>query len=612
MGMTHSKNGTDSEGKKEEGQLIKSREGIYRLMRRLQVKHTPLKLVFDTVADHYTSMVLAVNFKEGYFLLDEVTPKWGDELMAKAIPFHFDSFHDGCKISADKLQAVGRAVKEGSPVYKIPFPAELRFLQRRQFYRAPVRLSLNINVRLGVTVPKEKRDEYDNIIPQSPTWEHEGLLRDLSAQGCQIEAKGDLRESLQTNTEYSSCYFIFPNGYLLDIGIAIRHVGYDEKKDLSSLGCQFINMNPRLDRKVSFIVNELQRDNARSSSGNSSAPVSELFQDASGQEKHKDSNASENEEEAAEEQKKYTTEEVHQKAVRCVQMLVNSLREKTALPISETWEVADLLLEKLREDRQRLILVTRIRSSANYLYEHSVSLAVLLADQTMFNQNNPKSRDLDYLRNIIFAGLCHDLGKGLIPERIVSKTGELSVQEAKVMHKHSLLTREILSRQQGMPDIALTLATQNCERLDGSGHPEHLKGISISPIGKLAAVIDVFDAMTNGRSYRAGLPYALAYKRLLAMSDKLDLASIQQLIKHQGLYPIGSLVAFENGDLGFVKQHDKNSHPSVVRLVYNKLTNRHLDYQDLNLTGLPEKKKKLLPEDPAKYKLLNDLLLDEI
>jgi len=180
------------------------------------------------------------------------------------------------------------------------------------------------------------------------------------------------------------------------------------------------------------------------------------------------------------------------------------------------------------------------------------------------------------------------------------------------MHKHSLLTREILSRQQGMPDIALTLATQNCERLDGSGHPEHLKGISISPIGKLAAVIDVFDAMTNGRSYRAGLPYALAYKRLLAMSDKLDLASIQQLIKHQGLYPIGSLVAFENGDLGFVKQHDKNSHPSVVRLVYNKLTNRHLDYQDLNLTGLPEKKKKLLPEDPAKYKLLNDVLLDEI
>ncbi|WP_150112046.1 flagellar brake protein [Marinospirillum insulare] len=608
--MTQSKNGTTSEEPKEEGQLIKSREGIYRLMRRLQVKHTPLKLRFDSVADHYTSMVLAVNFKEGYILLDEVTPKWGDELMAKAIPFHFDSYHDGCKISAEKLQAVGRAIKEDSPVYKVLFPTELHFLQRRQFFRASVRLSLNIQVRLGVKKPEIKRDEYDNIIPQSPTWEHDGLLRDLSAQGCQIEAKGDLRETLPKNTEYTSCYIIFPNGHLLDIGIAIRHVGYDEKRDVSSLGCQLINMDPKLDRKISFIVNELQRDNARSSSGNSSAPISELFLDASGKEPSK--NTQPETEEETKELEKLTTEEVHHKAVRCVQKLVNSLRDKTALPIDEAWEVTDLLLEKLQKDRQELLLISRVRSSANYLYEHSVSVAVLLADQTMFNQDNPRSGDPSYLRDIIFAGLCHDLGKGLIPDRIVNKSGELNETEAKVMHKHSLLTREVLSRQQGMPAIALTLATQNCERLDGSGHPEHLKGISISPVGKLAAVIDVFDAMTNGRSYRAGLPYALAYKRLLAMRDKLDLASIQQLIKRQGLYPIGSLVAFENGDLAFVKRHDQNNHPSVVRLVFNKNTNQPLKHQDLKLAVLPDSKKKLLPEDPAKYQLLNDLLLNEL
>lgn len=604
---------SETDSNQPEGQLIKSREGIYRLMRRLQVKHTPLKLRFDSVADHYTSMVLAVNFKEGYILLDEVTPKWGDELMAKAIPFHFDSYHDGCKISAEKMQAVGRAIKEDSPVYKIPFPTELHFLQRRQFYRAPVRLSLDINVRLGVKKPVIKRDEYDNIIPQSPTWEHEGLLRDLSAQGCQIEAKGDLRETLPNNTEYSSCYFIFPNGHLLDIGIAIRHIGYDERKDVSSLGCQLINMDPKLDRKVSFIVNELQRDNARSSTGNSSAPISELFQDALGQNKNKDSkhNTSEDEDEAKAVEKT-TISEVHQKAVHCVQALVNSLREKTALPINETREAASLLLEKLQESRQELILTTRVRTPANYLYEHSVSVAVLLADQTMFNHENPKSRDDEYLRNIIFAGLCHDLGKGLIPDRIVNKTGVLSDAEAKVMHKHSLLTREILSRQQGMPEIALTLATQNCERLDGTGHPEYLKGISISPAGKLAAVIDVFDAMTNGRSYRAGLPYALAFKRLMAMRTQLDLASIQQLIKRQGLYPIGSLVAFDNGNLGFVKQHDQSNYPSVVRLVYNKFTNQPVELQDLRLSTLSDSKKNLLPEDPAKYQLLNDILLEEL
>lgn len=604
--MTHNENTVSQEQPKEEGQLIKSREGIYRLMRRLQAKHTSLKLRFDSVADHYTSMVLAVNFKEGYILLDEVTPKWGDDLMAKAIPFYFDSYHDGCKISSGKMQAVGRAIKEDSPVYKVLFPAELDFLQRRQFFRAQVRLSLDINVHLGIEIPPIKRDEYDNIIPQSPTWEHEGLLRDLSAQGCQIEALGDLRESLPKHTEYSNCHIIFPNGYLFDLGIAIRHVGYDEKRDISNLGCQFINMDPKLDRKISFIVNELQRDNARSSTGNSSAPISPLFLDAI------PGKGNEETLEEIETEIKLSVAEVHLKAVNCVRDLVNSLREKTPLAIKETWEVADLLLEKLQEERQQLILATRIRTSTNYLYEHSVSVAVLLGDQTLFNVDNPKSRDTDYLRNIIFAGLCHDLGKGLIPDRIVNKSGELSEQEAKVMHKHSLLTREILSRQQGMPEIALTIATQNCERLDGSGHPEHLKGISISPAGKLAAVIDVFDAMTNGRSYRAGLPHALAYKRLMSLRTQLELTSIQQLIKRQGLFPIGSLVAFDNGNLAFVLQQDKNNYPSIVRLVYNKQTNQHLKLKDIDLATLAANKKNLLPEDPAKYQLFNDVLLETL
>lgn len=600
--------------KKPEGQLIKSKEGIYRLLRRLESKHTPIKLYFDSVADHYTSMVLAVNFKEGFFLLDEVTPKWGDELMAKAIPFGFDSFHDGCKISASGMQASGRAVKEGSPIYKINFPEELHFLQRRQFYRAPVRMSLEIIARLGVEVPPVIRDEYENIIPQKPTWAYQGLLRDLSAQGGQIEVKGDLREAIPKNTEYTSCHLIFPNHHLIDIGLAVRHVAYDEKKDLSSLGCQFINMNPKLDRQISFVVTELQRDNARVSSGNSvSSPPSELFTSPEAKDKKDDHNKSdEHDESNPNNLNKLSIAEIHTHAVDVVRQLVTQLRDKKPIPFKEAKTAADILLRALQEDRQELILHTRIRTPNNYLYEHSVSVGVLLADQTMHNVSNPKSRDEEYLRNLIYAGLCHDLGKGLIPERIVGKMGDLTEQEAKVMHKHSLLTREILSRQQDTPEVALTVATQNCERLDGSGHPEHLKSLSISPIGKLAAVIDVFDAMTNGRSYRAGLPHALAFKRLMSMKNQLDLAVTQQLIKRQGLFPIGSLVSFENGDLGFVKRQNDDHQPKIVRLVFNKHTGQNLPVQDIEINANTTTSKIMAPEDPARYRLMNDVLLDQI
>lgn len=609
---------TQSQQPGAQGQVIKSREGIYRLLSRLKAQHTPLKLAFDSVADHYTSMILAVNYQEGYFLMDEVMPSWGDELMAKAVGFSFDSFHDGCKMSAEGLRASGRAIKDGSPVYKVAFPSEIDFLQRRQFYRAPVRYSLNIQVRLGVVHPPAEYDEFNNPIMKPPVWAYEGLLRDLSAQGCQVEVPGDLREQLASNTEFADCEVIFPNGHVIQLGLVVRHIGYDEKKELSGLGCQFLQLNPRLDRQISFVVTELQRDNARATSGHAATtPVSDLFTpiDAGSKagKKSKEKEAAVDEAQQGAEQDELDTRDpshVHRFAVLAVQELVNQLRAKQPLAIQQVWRAADLLLDTLEQDRQGLILLTRIRSTHQYLYEHSVSVAVMLADQAIFDVNNPKSRDKTYLRNLVFAGLCHDLGKGLIPERIIGKTGHLTEQEARVMHKHSLLTREILSRQPGTPEIALQIATQNCERLDGSGHPEHLKSLSLSPIGKLAAVIDVFDAMTNGRSYRAGLPHALAYKRLLGMGQQLEASSVQQLIKRQGIFPIGSLVAFEQGELAFVKTLDASNKPQQVRLVYNKATQQPLPLEDVELGSAPAYERIVAPEDPAKYQLTNQVLLD--
>ncbi len=633
MSETESNKATeDSEtSKKPQGQLISTQEGKYRLLKRLENKHTPLKISFDAVADRYTSMVIAVNYKEGYFLLDEITPRWGDDLMAKAVPFNFESYHDGCRISASRLQASGRAIRDGAPIYRVPFPESLHFLQRRKFYRAPVRRSLLIKVRIGTYPETDALHEQENPAQQEPVWVHEGLLRDLSAQGCQVDIEGDLSNTLEKNILFPVCHIIFPNGDLIDLSMFVRHIGYDEDKNISSLGCQFDELEPQKEQKISFVVTELQRDNARNASGNTTnASPSELFEPPTIDSKntknrksnkeaspHKDtsedkSSSKNNEEITA--SSNLTPKAAHQLAVKTVKTLVGQLREKRPLEITSAWQAAEQLLATLLKSRQTLLLYTRVRVTGQYLYEHSVSVAVLLADQLMADKSNPKARDKDYLRSIIFAGLCHDLGKGLIPERIFAKTGSLSPQEAKVMHKHSLVTREILSRQPGTPEIALQIVTQNCERLDGSGHPEHLKGISITPLGKLAAVIDVFDAMTNGRSYRAGIPHALAFKRLLRMDQQLDQGFIQQLIRHQGVFPIGSLISLPNGDLGFVKtlSNSTSPEPQEVRLVFNKNTGRALPLKDIQVGSSPAWKKVVGPEDPAKYKLSNDLLLHEL
>ncbi len=598
-----------SADKSAKGQLIRSTEGIYRLLKRLEGKHTPVKINFQSVADSYTSMVIGVNFKEGYFLLDEVTPKWGDDLMKRATPFRFDSFHDGCKISGSEVRAEGRAIKDGSPIYKIPFPESLFFLQRRQHFRASIRSSLLIRMRLGKIVPPEKLDEFGQIIPQQTTWQYEGRLRDLSAHGCQVELNGDLSDRIRNADRFEGCLILFPNQKTsIELNLIVRHVGLTEDQQTTQLGCEFQDLSSALDQQLSFAVAELQRDQARVAAGNTGGQASELLTAPEGSEEAAPAASGT----ARKKKAVLSTEAIHANAVEAVTSLINELREKQPLSIKLIWAAARQLLEALESDHDQLLLLSRVRTGKDYIAEHSVSVALLLADQTAFDRKNPKHQDKSHLSNLIFAGLCHDLGKGLIPERIISKQGELTPQEAKVMQKHSLLTREILSRQQGAPEVALTLATQNCERLDGSGFPEKLKGFGISPLGKLGAVIDVFDAMTSDRTYRRGIPPALAYKRLLGMKEQLDLASVQLLIKNQGIFPIGSLVSFANGDLGFVQSLDDDRMPQKVRLVYNKNQSAPFSPKDIQVGEAEDWSKITGPEDPGRYQLSNRVLLEAI
>lgn len=584
----------------DQGQLLTTPESIFRLLRRLQDSRSPLTLSFSAVEGHYTSYVVQTNFKERYIILDEVKPDWGDRLMTRGTPFTFEAFHDGCRMESSEIKALARGNRDGDTIYKVSFPDSIDYLQRRRFFRASVRQSLEIEMHL----------KGDNEV-------YQGLLRDLSAQGCQIELAGDWRAFLLPDTQFDQCDIIFPNGQVINISLEVKHVAYNDKQKISSIGCQFTKLTAMHDRKISFVVAELQRDNARFSSSNAIATgLSALFtpkEDEETQQKEAEAAAKAEKqarkarfEQLTEEMAQVDIQQTHEHAVNAVKSLVARLKAKQPLPIQEAWQASQALRQAWKQDRQQLLLLTRIRSPENYLYEHSVSVGLLLADQLSTPEKTEEAERL------IFSGLCHDLGKGLIPERILGKAGKLTANEAKVMHKHALVTRELLSRQQDMPEEALLICTQNCERLDGSGHPEGLQGKQISTLGRMAAVIDVFDAMTNARSYRGSLVPALAYKRLLQAKEHFDPRLTQRLIKRQGLFPIGSMVRLSGGYLAFVKRLDAQQKPEILRLVYNVKELLPTPAEDLRVDEMSAEYGTIEgPDSPGRYHLSNHVLLGQ-
>jgi putative two-component system response regulator len=101
------------------------------------------------------------------------------------------------------------------------------------------------------------------------------------------------------------------------------------------------------------------------------------------------------------------------------------------------------------------------------------------------------------------ASVVHDVGKLAIPDSIVLKTGPLTAHERHEMQRHADVGYEMLrDSSSSLLDLAAVIARTHHEKFDGSGYPRGLSGENIPLEGRIAAVADVFDAMTCDRVYR--------------------------------------------------------------------------------------------------------------
>ena len=114
------------------------------------------------------------------------------------------------------------------------------------------------------------------------------------------------------------------------------------------------------------------------------------------------------------------------------------------------------------------------------------------------------SRESDLIRR---AAPLHDIGKIAIPDSILLKPGKLTNEEFDAMKTHAKTGAELLSRSRSpLMQRAEIIARTHHERFDGTGYPANLAGENIPIEGRIAAVIDVFDALTHERPYKAAWP----------------------------------------------------------------------------------------------------------
>ena len=164
-----------------------------------------------------------------------------------------------------------------------------------------------------------------------------------------------------------------------------------------------------------------------------------------------------------------------------------------------------------------------VRNHDDYTYAHSMRVATMLT--LLGNAAGFKNDDQLILSS---GGLLHDVGKMFIPHHILNKPGKLSEEEFDLMKSHVNKTVDYLEKLDNLPSAVFIIAEQHHEKIDGTGYPNGLKGKDLNELARMAAVVDVFSALTDRRVYKAPMPVA---KAMQIMTDEMTSHLDQKYVK---------------------------------------------------------------------------------
>lgn len=295
--------------------------------------------------------------------------------------------------------------------------------------------------------------------------------------------------------------------------------------------------------------------------------------------------------------------------VRRARQIVESSREAVAamfgearmgaIRASDAYRLVDDIGASVARNPDAIISIARLKRADQYTYMHSVAVCALMTALAA-----ELGLDQDGRREAGQAGLLHDVGKVHIPAAVLNKPGRLTDEEFALIKTHPMRGHELLRQSSGVGEIALDACLHHHEKTDGRGYPDGLAGPAIGLHARMAAVCDVYDAITSDRPYKKGWDPAIAIRKMAEwLPGHFDEVVFRAFVKCVGIYPIGSVVRLESGRLAVVAGKTASSllKPPVV-VFYSTRAHMHLAPQriDLSLAGATDAIAG--PEDVARWK----------
>lgn len=213
-----------------------------------------------------------------------------------------------------------------------------------------------------------------------------------------------------------------------------------------------------------------------------------------------------------------------------------------------------------------LVWFTNLKDKNEYTANHSLNVCIIALAFGNFCQ-----LDREQLNILGFGALFHDIGKMKVPLAILDKPGKLTTEEFEEVRRHPVYGYNLLKADSDFPQDALDIVLSHHERNDGSGYPHGRKAEQIQYLAKLVSVVDTYDAITTRRVYHDPItPHEALSRMFHFVPVHFDQKLVEQFIKCLGIYPVGSVVELNSGEVGVVVSvNDEHHLKPVILLIMN-------------------------------------------
>ncbi|KYH34729.1 cyclic di-GMP phosphodiesterase response regulator RpfG [Clostridium tepidiprofundi DSM 19306] len=277
-------------------------------------------------------------------------------------------------------------------------------------------------------------------------------------------------------------------------------------------------------------------------------------------------------------------EEIKINAMKNISNVVKNINNGDRKGTRESISFVEDMVEHIIEEGDITKSLYDIKTYDNYTYMHSIDTSIMATFLGLSMEFN----ELE-LKDLAVGAILHDIGKTRVPRRIICKKGKLTEDEFDEVKKHPVYGKEMLEKQFSISNKALSAIEQHHERIDGKGYPYGLKDEQISKFGKVVAICDVYDAISNDRTYRKKFSPNEAYELIMAGTGTMfDQKIVNNFRNTFAVYPLGCCVRLSSGIEGYViRQNSKYPDRPIIRILYDSETRKPTPFYEIDLLQNP-------------------------